>query len=158
MVARPGGAWRPPAAPWYHHGVSDPPPRLLSGGNPQIPKGDGEAPVRAYISAMPGWKSDVGSRLDALVEATVPGVLRAVRWNSPFYGLPGRGWFLSVHCFTRYVKVAFLNGASLDPPPPEPSKDSATRYAHIHEGDDMDEGLFTEWIRQAAGRPGWDGF
>jgi len=135
-----------------------PGPRLLSGGNPQIPKGDGDAPVRAYIAAMPGWKRAVGEHLDALVAEVVPEVRRAVRWNSPFYGVEGRGWFLSAHSFTRYVKVTFLNGAHLDPPPPEPSKDPGTRYLHIGEGGVDDEGRLREWIRQAAALPGWDGF
>jgi hypothetical protein len=133
-------------------------PRLLSGGNPQIPKGDGDAPVRAYIAAMPEWKRAVGEHLDALVADVVPDVRRAVRWNSPFYGVEGHGWFLSFHCFTRYVKVTFLNGAHLDPPPPEPSKDPDTRYLHIGEGGVDDEDALREWIRQAAARPGWNGF
>ena len=130
-------------------------PRLLSGGNPQIPKGDGDQPVQAYIAAMPGWKSDVGRRVDALVAQAVPDVTKAVRWNSPFYGVEGRGWFLSYHCFTRYVKVAFLNGASLAPPPPVGSKDANTRYLHIHEDDEIDTELFASWVRQAAALPGW---
>jgi hypothetical protein len=133
-------------------------PRLLSGGNPQIPKGDGDAPVRAYIAAMPGWKRDVGRRLDALVQEVVPDVRRAVRWNSPFYGVDGRGWFLSYHCFTRYVKVTFLNGGSLDPLPPVESKDPATRYVHVHEDGAIDEARMRDWIRQASALPGWDGF
>lgn len=133
-------------------------PRLLSGGNPQIPKGDGDAPVRAYIAAMPGWKRAVGEHLDALVAEVVPDVRRAVRWNSPFYGTEGRGWFLSFHCFTRYVKVTFLNGAHLDPQPPEPSKDPDTRYLHIGEAGVVDDDALREWIRQAAARPGWEGF
>ena len=86
-------------------------PKLLSGGNPQIAKADGDAPVQAYIAAMPGWKRDVGRRLDALITRTVPGVRKAVKWNSPFYGMEGQGWFLNFHCFTRYVKVAFFRGA-----------------------------------------------
>ncbi len=129
-------------------------PKLLSGGNPQIPKGDGDGPVQAYIAAMPGWKQEVGRRIDALVEGTVPGVRKAVRWNSPFYGLEGRGWFLSYHCFTRYVKVVFLRGASLQPLPPVSSKDANTRYLHIHEDDEVDEALLTSWIEQAAALPG----
>ncbi len=133
-------------------------PRLLSGGNPQIAKGDGPEPVQAYIAAMPGWKRDVGHHLDALIERTVPEVKRAVRWNSPFYGVEGQGWFLSYHCFTRYVKVTFIRGAELDPLPPVDSKDPDARYLHIHEDDDLDEPLLTSWIRQASELPGWDGF
>jgi hypothetical protein len=127
---------------------------LLSGGNPQIAKGDGDAPVQAYIAAMPGWKSGVGHRLDALIEQTVPGVHKAVKWNSPFYGVEGEGWFLGVHCFAKYVKVAFFRGASLDPLPPEPSKQKDVRYLHIREGDEIDEALLADWIRQASRLPG----
>ncbi|MEO6338871.1 MAG: DUF1801 domain-containing protein [Caulobacteraceae bacterium] len=130
-------------------------PALLSGGNPQIAKGDGDAPVQAYIAAMPGWKSDVGRRLDALIVATVPGVRKAVKWNSPFYGVESQGWFLSVHCFTRYVKVAFFRGASLTPLPPGASKQEAVRYLDIHEHDPLDEALLATWIRQASDLPGW---
>ena len=133
-------------------------PKLLSGGNPQIPKGDGDAPVQAYIDAMPGWKHEAGRRLDALVERTVPHVKKAVRWNSPFYGVEGKGWFLSYHCFTRYLKVTFFRGTSLDPIPPVESKDQEARYWHLHEGDDLDEELVAGWIEQAANLPGWDGF
>ena len=133
-------------------------PRLLSGGNPQIPKGDGDAPVQAYIAAMPGWKCDVGRRLDGLIVRTVPDVNRAVRWNSPWYGVEGQGWFLSYHCFTRYIKVTFIRGADLDPIPPVTSKDPDARHVHIHEDDDLDEALLASWIRQAADLPGWDGF
>ena len=133
-------------------------PALLSGGNPQIPKGDGEAPVQAYIEAMPGWKHDVGRRLDDLIGDLIPNVRKAVRWNSPFYGVEGMGWFASFHCYTRYVKVSFLNGASLDPMPPEPSKDADTRYVHIREDGEIDEQKMKHWIRQAAALPGWDGF
>lgn len=133
-------------------------PVLLAGGNPQIPKGDGDGPVQAYIEAMPGWKHDVGRRLDDLVGDVVPNVRKAVRWNSPFYGVEGRGWFASLHCFTRYVKVTFLKGASLDPRPPEPSKDADTRYVHIHEDGEIDEEKMKLWIRQAAALPGWEGF
>jgi hypothetical protein len=129
-------------------------PVLLSGGNPQIAKGDGEAPVQAYIAAMPGWKHDVGQRLDLLVSQSVPQVRKAVRWNSPFYGIEGQGWFLSYHCFTRYVKVVFLRGASLSPVPPVASKQEDVRYFHIHEDDEIDEELVTGWIRQAAALPG----
>ncbi|HEX2029733.1 MAG TPA: DUF1801 domain-containing protein [Nitriliruptorales bacterium] len=133
-------------------------PRLLSGGNPQISKGDGDAPVQAYIDAMPGWKNDAGRRLDELIERTVPDVKKAVRWNSPFYGVEGQGWFLSYHCFTKYIKVTFFRGAELDPLPPVDSKDPDTRYFHIHEDEDLDEQLVTSWIKQASELPGWDGF
>ena len=129
-------------------------PVLLSGGNPQIAKADGDAPVQAYIAAMPGWKSDVGRRLDALIVRTVPNVRKAVRWNSPFYGIEGCGWFLTFHCFTKYVKVTFLNGASLDPLPPVESKHQNVRYFHIQEDDQIDEELVTNWIRQASELPG----
>ena len=129
--------------------------KLLSGGNPQIAKADGDAPVQAYIAAMPGWKSDVGRRLDALIERTVPGVRKAVKWNSPFYGVEGQGWFLSYHCFTKYVKVTFFRGASLHPLPPGPSKDKNTRYLDIREDDRFDEDLVASWIRQASALPGW---
>jgi hypothetical protein len=130
-------------------------PVLLSGGNPQIAKGDGDAPVQAYIAAMPGWKSDVGRRLDALIVRTLPHVRKAVKWNSPFYGVEGNGWFLSFHCVTRYVKVAFFNGASLEPLPPGESKQKDVRYLHIHEGDKIDEARIGDWIRQASNLPGW---
>jgi hypothetical protein len=129
-------------------------PVLLSGGNPQIAKADGEAPVRAYIATMPGWKKEVGRSLDALIVRTVPGVRKAVRWNTPFYGIEGNGWFLAFHCFTKYVKLTFLNGASLRPLPPVESKDPNTRYFHIHEDDQIDEELMTNWIRQASELPG----
>ena len=129
-------------------------PKLLSGGNPQIPKGEGDAPVQAYIAAMPGWKSAAGRRLDRLIEKTVPGVRKAVKWNSPFYGVPGKGWFLSFHVFTRYIKVSFFRGAQLDPLPPVGSRDPNTRYVHI-EVDDFDEARMADWIRQAAAIPGW---
>ncbi|MCE8019910.1 DUF1801 domain-containing protein [Halomonas sp. MCCC 1A11036] len=129
-------------------------PKLLSGGNPQIPKADGDAPVQAYIDAMPEWKQDVGRRLDALIVRAAPNVRKAVRWNSPFYGIEGQGWFLTFHCFTKYIKVAFLNGASLEPPPPIESKDPNTRYLHIHQDDQIDEDQLAEWIRQASNLPG----
>ncbi|MGD9691753.1 MAG: DUF1801 domain-containing protein [Phycisphaerales bacterium] len=129
-------------------------PRLLSGGNPQIPKADGDAPVQTYIDAMPGWKHDVGRRLDALVVRTVPDVRKAVRWNTPFYGVEGQGWFFAFHCITRYVKVTFFNGAALRPVPPVESKLKNVRYFHIHEHDPIDEELLTRWIRQAARLPG----
>ena len=129
-------------------------PKLLSGGNPQIPKADGAAPVRAYIAAMPGWKRDVGRRLDALVERTVPHARKAVRWNTPFYGVEGQGWFLGFHCFTKYVKVTFLRGASLRPVPPVASKDENVRYLHIHEDERIDTEELAGWIRQASELPG----
>ena len=128
-------------------------PKLLSSGNPQIPKGDGNAPVQAYIAAMPGWKSEVGRRLDALVERTVPGVRKAVKWNSPFYGVEDRSWFLSFHCFTKYIKVAFFRGAALMPPPGA-SKQKDVRYLDIHEHDGIDEAQLADWIGQASRLPG----
>lgn len=129
-------------------------PRLLSGGNPQIPKGTGDGPVQAYIAAMPGWKRDVGRRIDVVIERTVPGVAKAVKWNSPFYGVEGQGWFLAVHCFTRYVTVTFFRGTSLDPVPPGTSKTPETRYLKIHETDNFDEAQFADWVRQASRLPG----
>ena len=131
--------------------------KLLSGGNPQIAKADGDAPVQAYIAAMPEWKSDLGRRLDDLIERNVPNVRKAVRWNSPWYGIEGQGWFLSYHVFTRYVKVTFVNGASLDPLPPGGGKDPDSRWIDIYE-DELDEAQMTEWVRQSAALPGWDGF
>ena len=128
---------------------------LLSGGNPQIAKGDGEAPVKAYIAAMPGWKRDAGKRIDAMVVKYVPDVKKAVKWNSPFYGVEGQGWFLSFHCFTRYIKVTFFRGAALTPLPPVGSKDPNTRYLHIEDDEPVDETQLAEWIRQAAAIPGW---
>ena len=130
-------------------------PTLLAGGNPQIAKADGDAPVQAYISAMPGWKRGVGRRLDALIAAHVPGVRKAVKWNSPFYGVEGQGWFLSVHTFTNYVKVAFFRGTSLRPVPPGESKHKEVRYLDIREDDQIDETQMATWIRQAAALPGW---
>lgn len=127
---------------------------LLSGGNPQIAKADGDAPVQDYIAAMPGWKRDVGRWLDALIVRTVPNVRKAVRWNSPFYGIEGQGWFLGIHCITKYVKVAFFRGMSLRPRPPVESKQKEVRYFHIHEGDQLDEKLVASWIRQASELPG----
>ncbi|MFK4694114.1 hypothetical protein RKD22_007049 [Streptomyces pristinaespiralis] len=142
------------------HMANRPPkkPRLLSGGNPQIPKGDGDEPVQAYIEAMPGWKRDVGRHLDDLVVRTVPGVRKAVRWNSPFYGIEGNGWFLAFHCFTKYVKVSWLNGSSLDPLPPGESKHERVRYLDIHEDEELDEELLASWLGQAADLPGDDLF
>jgi len=130
-------------------------PKLLAGGNPQIAKAEGDAPVQAYIAAMPGWKSDVGRRLDALITRTVPGVRKAVKWNSPFYGVEGQGWFLNFHTFTKYVKVAFFRGASLRPVPPGASKHKDVRYLDIRENERLDEAQLASWIRQAAALPGW---
>jgi hypothetical protein len=132
-------------------------PILLSGGNPQIAKADGDAAVQAYIAAMPGWKRDVGRRLDALIVRAVPGVQKAVKWNSPFYGMAGQGWFLSFHCFTRYVKVSFFRGAALSPVPPGESKQKDVRYLDIHEDDRIDEARFAAWVKQASRLPGWGG-
>jgi hypothetical protein len=128
---------------------------LLSGGNPQIAKAEGDAPVQAYIAAMPGWKRDLGKRLDALIVRSVPNVRKAVKWNSPMYGIEGQGWFLALHTFTRYVKVAFFRGSSLRPMPPGPSKNEHTRYLDIHEGDELDEAQMATWVKQAAALPGW---
>ena len=128
---------------------------LLSGGNPQIAKAEGAAPVRAYIAAMPGWKRDVGRRLDRLIGKTVPGVCRAVKWNSPFYGVEGQGYFLGYHCLTRYVKIAFFRGADLKPMPPGISKQKHVRYLDIYETTELDEELLADWIRQASELPGW---
>lgn len=150
----PGGSADATSALWTRSVAKK--PVLLAGGNPQIPKGDGDEPVQAYIAAMPGWKRETGRRLDRLIERTVPGVRKAVRWNSPFYGVEGQGWFLSFHVFTRYVKLAFFRGAKLHPLPPVESKDGNTRYLHIHEGEHFDEELLASWIRQAAKLPGWD--
>lgn len=132
-------------------------PKRLSGGNPQIAKADGDAPVQAYIDAMPGWKSELGHRLDALVTQTIPHVRKAVKWNSPFYGIDGQGWFLSFHVFTRYVKLTFFNGIELKPVPPgcTPRSNDA-RWLDIHENDALDEAQLKNWIRQAAALPGWD--
>ncbi len=129
-------------------------PKLLSGGNPQIAKGYGDAPVQAYIAAMPDWKGEVGRRLNALIEKAVPGVNKAVKWNSPLYGLGEQTWFLSFHCFDRYVKVAFFRGAALNPPPPVASKQKDVRYFHIHEGDDINEPQLAAWVKQASQLPG----
>jgi hypothetical protein len=131
-------------------------PKLLSGGNPQIPKGDGDAPVQAYIAAMPGWKRDIGERVDALVMRTVPDARKAVKWNSPFYGLAGNGWFLSLHCYAKYVRLAFFRGVALQPPPPGPSKLPNVRYFDIREDDDLDEARLADWLAQAACLPGWN--
>jgi hypothetical protein len=129
-------------------------PKLLSGGNPQIAKGEGDAPVQAYIAAMPGWKSDIGKHLDALIVRNVPNVRKAVKWNSPFYGIEGQGWFLNFHVFTRYLKVTFFRGTSLRPVPPGESKHKDVRYVDIHEGE-LDEAQMATWAKQAAALPGW---
>jgi len=126
----------------------------LSGGNPRIAKGDGDAPVQAYIAALQGWKRDVGRRLDALSVRAVPGVYKAVRWNSPMYGIAGHGWFLGIHVFTQYVKLAFFRGAALRPVPPGTSKSNETRYVDIRDGE-LDEAQLAAWVQQAAGLPGW---
>ena len=131
-------------------------PVLLAGGNPQIAKGYGDAPVQAYIAAMPGWKRDVGRLLDELIVRTVPDVRKAVKWNSPFYGIEDHGWFLNVHCFTKYVKVAFFRGTSLRPVPPGESKHKEVRYLDIREDDELDEAQFSEWVKQASRLPGED--
>jgi hypothetical protein len=129
--------------------------KLLSGGNPQIAKADGDAPVQAYIAAMPEWKKALGKKLDTLIVKSVPQVRKAVKWNSPFYGVEGKGWFVSFHVFTRYVKVAFFKGSSLRPLPPGPSKDKDARYLDIHEHDKLDEVQLKKWFKQAAAIPGW---
>jgi hypothetical protein len=130
---------------------------LLSGGNPQIAKGEGDAPVQAYIAALPGWKRELAQRLDVLIMRTLPKARKAVKWNSPFYGVEGQGWFLGVHAFARYLKLAFFRGTSLRPPPPGPSKDPDTRYLDIHEGDELDEAQLARWVKQAAALPGGRG-
>lgn len=134
--------------------TTDTPIVLLSGGNPQIAKGYGNAPVQAYIAAMPGWKRAVGQRLDALIEETIPGVSKAVKWNTPFYGLEGQGWFLGFHCLTKYVKVAFPQGASLSPMPPGTTKQKDVRYLEIYENDEIDAAQFIDWVKQASLLPG----
>ena len=128
--------------------------KLLAGDNPQIAKADGDAPVQAYIAAMPGWKSAVGKRLDTVIVRNVPNVRKAVKWNSPFYGIEGKVWFLAFHTFTRYVKVTFFRGTSLLPIPPGPSKSAATRHLDVYEGE-FDEAQFAWWVKQAAAIPGW---
>ena len=129
--------------------------KLLSGGNPQIAKGDGDAPVQAYIDAIPDWRQGVVRKLDTLVERTVPGVKKAVKWNSPFYGVEGMGWFMGVHIMTKYVKVAFFRGTSLEPPPPVESKQKEVRYLHFNEGEAIDEKRVASWLKQASRLPGW---
>ncbi len=131
-------------------------PALLAGGNPQIAKGDGDAPVQAYIAAMPDWKSDIGRRLDALIVHTVPGVRKAVKWNSPFYGVEGQGWFLNFHTFTNYVKVAFFRGMLLRPVPPGESKQKEVRYLDIYGDHELDEAQLADWVKQASQLPGTD--
>lgn len=131
------------------------PAKLLSGGNPQIAKADGDAPVQAYIAAMPGWKRDIGQRLDSLIGRNVPNVCKAVKWNTPFYGIAGQGWFLAFHCLTKYVKVSFFRGTALRPVPPGESTQEEVRYLNIHEADRLDEELVASWIRQASKLPGW---
>lgn len=129
-------------------------PRLLSGGNPQIPKGEGNGPVQDYVAAMPGWKRDVGLRLDELIVSTVPQVHKAVKWNQPFYGVKDDGWFLSFRCYTKYVQVQFFRGTSLDPMPPKPSKHDEVRYLDIREDDELDVDQLRSWIEQASALPG----
>ena len=130
-------------------------PRLLAGGNPQVAKADGDAPVQAWIAAMPGWKRAVGEELDAIITRTLPAVQKAVKWNSPLYGVEGNGWFLGMHCCARYVKVAFFNGASLRPLPPVASTKPAPRYLHVHEGERLDVARIATWVRQASRIPGF---
>jgi len=129
--------------------------RLLSGGNPQIAKGDGDGPVQEFIAAMPGWKSDLGRRLDTLIVSNAPNVHKAVRWNSPFYGVEGQGWIMSFHVLTRYVKLNFFGGASLRPVPPGAGKDKNARWIDIYEKDELDEAQIADWVKQAAAIPGW---
>ncbi|MCA9242344.1 MAG: DUF1801 domain-containing protein [Phycisphaerales bacterium] len=129
-------------------------PKLLAGGNPQIAKADGDAPVQAYIAAIPDWKGDIARRLDALITTAVPDVRKAVKWNSPFYGVEGRGWFVGFHCYTRYIKVTFFNGAALRPPPPGASKTAEARHLDVYEGE-LDEARFADWVKQASRLPGW---
>jgi hypothetical protein len=138
-----------------HDGTGADGPRLLAGGNPQIPKGDGDGPVQAYIAAMPDWKRAAGRELDGLIERTVPDVQKAVRWNQPLYGVEGQGFFCSFRCFTGYVKVTFFRGSSLDPLPPVAFKDPDARAFHLTEDDEVDEELVADWIGQAAELPGW---
>jgi hypothetical protein len=149
---RPKGKWAPrkPLAPLGPGEV-----RLLSGGNPQIPKGDGDGPVQAWIAAVPGWKSPLAARIDRLIMVTAPGMDKAVRWNSPFWGMPGRGWTISLHGFTAFLRVTFLRGAHLVPLPPGPSKDPDTRYLDLRESDLLDEAQFADWVRQSAAMDGW---
>ena len=147
-------AARPRKAAPKSHTAKAAEPKLLSGGNPQIAKGYGDAPVQAYIAAMPGWKSEIGRRLDALIVRTVPGVRKAVKWNSPLYGLEDNVWFLGVHVFAKYVKVAFFRGAALRPLPPGTSKQRQVRYLDIHQDDQFDEAQLSAWVKQASRLPG----
>jgi hypothetical protein len=151
--AKPSTARKPAAQPVAPDTAATA-PRLLSGGNPQIPKGEGDAPVQAYIAALPGWKCPLAERLDAVIVRTLPDVKKAVKWNSPHYGTEANGWFLGVHAFTRYLKVAFFRGASLDPVPPGTSKQADVRYLDIYEDAPFDEDQFADWIRQASKLPG----
>lgn len=149
---KPARAPRGPLPPAAEPGT----PVLLSGGNPQIAKGYGEAPVQAYIAAMPGWKSEIGRRIDQIITRVVPGARKAVKWNSPLYGAPDpdSGWFLGIHCFNKYVKLAFFRGAKLQPMPPGPSKQKDTRYLDLHENDPIDDAQLADWIKQASELPG----
>lgn len=148
------------AAPRATSGRKTPPTKsadgvvLLTGGNPQIAKGYGDAPIQQYIAAMPGWKSDLGKRLDRLIVEAVPGVEKAVKWNSPFYGMEKDVWFLGFHCMTKYVKVAFFRGAQFSPMPPGTSKQPDVRYLDIYEADEFDEAQFLDWVKQASELPG----
>ncbi|MDI9238419.1 DUF1801 domain-containing protein [Lysobacter sp. LF1] len=154
MADKASGKARKPAPRKADDDTSSKAPRLLSGGNPQIPKGDGDAPVQAYIAAMPGWKRDAGQHIDTLIARAVPGVHKAVKWNSPLYGNDGGGWFLSLHCYDKYIKIAFFRGTSLRPMPPEASRMAGTRYFHVREGESFDEDQFTDWVKQASRLPG----
>lgn len=145
---------RAPAAKRSATQASTAEPKLLSGGNPQIAKGYGDEPVQAYIAAMPEWKRELGEQLDAIITQTLPHVAKAVKWNSPFYGIDGEGWFLSFHCFAKYVKVAFFKGAALRPLPPGESKQKEVRYLDIREDDEFDEAQFAKWVKQASKLPG----
>jgi hypothetical protein len=158
-ASRASGARKPAAKAkkTANAGASEARPIVLSGGNPRIAKADGDAPVQAYIAAMPGWKRDLGKRLDALIVRNVPNVRKAVKWNSPLYGIEGQGWFLGLHTFTHYVKVAFFRGTSLRPVPPGASKGKDTRYIDIREGDELDEAQMANWVKQAAALPGFLG-
>jgi hypothetical protein len=149
-----GKATKPPKTQAESQSEKAAAPKLLAGGNPQIARGEGDAPVQAYIAAMPGWKRDVGRRLDALIMSAAPGVRKAVKWNSPLYGVEGQGWFLGLHCFAKAVKVAFFKGASLNPVPPGESKSEGTRYLDIRENDALDESQFIAWVEQASRLPG----
>lgn len=153
--AKPGPSTRPDKSSALAASGGTGAPRLLSGGNPQIPKGDGNGPVQQYIAAMPGWKRHVGQTLDALIERAVPEVQKAVKWNSPFYGVEGQGWFLGFHCFNKYVKVSFFRGAELQPLPPGVSKQKDVRYLDIYEDDVLDEERVRAWVVQASKIPGW---